>query len=135
MAETWTARFAASKGGDMKRRLRSIALAGAVSSALIGATLGAQPALAQEPELPRHPHMLVLGLELNAEGEPVGFRKCVDLAANQPLPLNAHHQHVHQGTAGEHLFTNAGNVVVPGAPFPGVPWSNCEELIEFFFGQ
>lgn len=101
----------------------------------------ATPALAQEPEFEPHPHphMLVLGLELDASGEPVGFRKCVDLAANKALPLNAQHQHVHFGTAGEHLFTNAGHVVVPGAPFPepfeeAVPWSNCEELIDFFFG-
>lgn len=99
----------------------------------------ATPALAQEPEFEPHPHMLVLGVELDEFGEPVGFRKCVDLAANKALPLNAHHQHVHFGTAGEHLFTNAGHVVVPGAPFPepfeeAVPWSNCEELIDFFFG-
>jgi hypothetical protein len=38
------------------------------------------------------------------------------------------------------LFTKAGNVVVPGAPFPApfgepVPWSNCEELIAFFFPE
>jgi hypothetical protein len=99
----------------------------------------ATPALAQEPAFEPHPHMLVLGVELDESGEPVGFRKCVDLAANEALPLNAQHQHVHFGTAGEHLFTNAGHVVVPGAPFPepfeeAVPWSNCEELIDFFFG-
>jgi hypothetical protein len=121
----------------MKRRLRSIAVAGAVGGTLIGAALAA-PASAQEFE--PHPHMLVLGLELNEAGEPVGFRKCVDLAANQPLPLNAHHQHVHFGTAGAMLFEKAGHVVVPGAPFPApfeepVPWSNCEELIAFFFPE
>jgi hypothetical protein len=84
--------------------------------------------------------MLVLGLELDESGEPVGIRKCVDLAAGEALLLTAHHQHVHFGTAGEALFTHAGNVVVPGAPFPEpfeepVPWSNCEELIDFFFGE
>lgn len=98
----------------------------------------ALPLPAQEFE--PHPHALVLGIELDETGEPVGFRKCVDLAANQPLPLNAHHEHVHFGTAGVHLFENAGNVVVPMAPFPSpfddpVPWSNCEELIAFFFGE
>jgi hypothetical protein len=90
------------------------------------------PALSQE--LPEHPHVLVLGLELDEQGEPVGFRKCIDLAANQPLPLNSQHQHVHFGTAGEALFDRAGNVVAPTAPFPEIPWSNCEELIAFFFG-
>jgi hypothetical protein len=121
----------------MKRRLRSIVVAGAVGGTLIGAAAAA-PASAQEPEFDPHPHMLVLGLELDAAGNPIGFRKCVDLAANQALPLNAHHQNVHFGTAGEMLFEKAGHVVVPGAPFPTreepVPWSNCEELIDFFFG-
>jgi hypothetical protein len=41
---------------------------------------------------------------------------------------------VHFGTAGEALFDRAGHVVVPTAPFPEIPWSNCEELIAFFFG-
>ena len=95
----------------------------------------AVPALSQE--FPEHPHLLVLGLELDEDGEPVGFRKCIDLAANQALPLNAQHQHVHFGTAGEALFERAGHAVVPAAPFPDpedpVPWSNCEELIDLFF--
>jgi hypothetical protein len=96
------------------------------------------PAAGQDFE--QHPHMLVLGVEFDESGEPVAFRKCVDLAANQALPLNAHHQHMHFGTAGEKLFENASNVVVPGAPFPApfdepVPWGNCDELIAFFFGE
>ena len=122
----------------MKRRLRSIVVAGAVGGTLIGAAALAAPASAQEFE--PHPHMLVLGIELDASGEPVGFRKCVDLAAGEALPLNAQHQHVHFGTAGVMLFEKAGNVAVPGAPFPApfeepVPWSNCEELIDFFFPE
>jgi hypothetical protein len=84
-------------------------------------------------QLPEHPHLLVVGLELDEDGNPVGFRKCVELAAGQALPLNSHHEHVHFGTAGEALFSLAGHGVAPAAPFPGVPWSNCEELIAFFF--
>jgi hypothetical protein len=107
---------------------------------VLGLLALAIPASAQEPEFEEHPHMLILGLELDAAGEPIGFRKCVDLAANNALVLTAHHQNVHFGTAGEMLFTKAGNVVVPGAPFPApfeepVPWSNCEELIAFFFPE
>lgn len=106
---------------------------------VLGLMVTATPAPAQEPEFDPHPHMLVLGLELDEAGEPVAFRKCVDLAAGQALPLNAHHEHLHFGTAGSNLFTKAGHVVVPGAPFPApfedpLPWSNCEELIDFFFG-
>lgn len=104
----------------------------------VGLVMVALPAPGQD-EFEEHPHMLVLGLELDSEGEPIGFRKCVDLAANQALPLNAQHEHMHFGRAGQALFENAGNVVVPGAPFPApfgepVPWSNCDELIAFFFG-
>lgn len=96
------------------------------------------PATGQE-DFDQHPHMLVLGVEFDEFEEPVAFRKCVDLAANKRLPLHAHHQHMHFGTAGAKLF-EAGNVVVPGAPFPApfddpLPWSNCEELIAFFFGE
>lgn len=96
---------------------------------LLGLT--AAPAAAQ---LPEHPHVLVLGVEFDEHGEPVGFRKCIDLAANQALPLNAQHQHVHFGKAGEALFGRAGHVIAPTAPFPGVPWTDCETLIAFFFG-
>ncbi len=111
---------------------------------IVGATLLLLGGLLAGPtvavDLEPHPHMLVIGLELNEAREPVGYRRCVDLAAGRALPLNAHHEHLHRGTAGEKLFTRAGHVAVPGAPFPApfaapVPWSNCEELIAFFFGQ
>ena len=109
-----------------------------ISALVVGLVALVLPASGQDFE--RHPHMLVLGVEFDESGEPVAFRECIDLAANRPLPLNAHHQHMHFGTAGEKLFDNASNVVVPGAPFPApfdepVPWSNCAELIAFFFGE
>lgn len=88
--------------------------------------------LAQDEELPEHPHLLVLGLEFDGE-EVVGFRACRKLAAGQALPLRSQHAHVHFGTAGAALFEKAGHVVVPAAPFPGAPWSNCQELEDFFF--
>lgn len=85
-----------------------------------------------QAELPEHPHALVLGMQFNADGAPIGWRKCIDLAANQALPLNAQHEHMHFGTAGEALFTRAGNGVAPTAPFPGVPWADCDGLADFF---
>ena len=54
----------------------------------LGLTVGLLLGLSTVPvaaQLPPHPHVLVLGLELDAQGEPTGLRKCVDLAANQPL--------------------------------------------------
>lgn len=104
--------------------------------ALLGSS--ATSALSQE-DFQEHPHMLVVGLELDEFGEPIGYRRCVDLAANRALPINAHHENVHFGQAGEVLFEQGGHAVVPGAPFPApfddpVPWSNCAELVAFFFG-
>lgn len=86
-----------------------------------------------DQHLPEHPHVLVIGLEFDEATEtPISVDRCVDLAANQALRLNAQHAHMHFGTAGEALFTHAGHAVVPTAPFPGVPWTDCESLLEFF---
>jgi hypothetical protein len=78
---------------------------------------------------PDHPHMLVQRpvVEL-IDGTPylVGFRKCVDLAGGRHVPLNAHHDHIHTGRAGQALFEHAGHAVVPGAPL--TPWANCAAL-------
>ena len=88
---------------------------------------------ADEHELPQHPHVLVIGLEFDEATEtPISVERCVDLAANQALRLNAQHEHMHFGTAGGALFDNAGHAVVPVAPFPGVPWTDCDSLLEFF---
>ena len=97
----------------------------------LGSMLAATAATAQEA-IPPHPHMLVLGVQYDAEGEPIGYRSCVDLAANQSLRLNAHHERMHFGQAGIAL-DGASHAVVPGAPAFNLPWSNCEELIAFFF--
>jgi hypothetical protein len=109
----------------MKRVLMLLVAAGVV--------VGLQAAPAASDELPEHPHMLVLGLEFDETGEPVAFRRCIDLAAGRALPLNAHHAHIHTGAAGEALRTKAGNFTVPGAPL--TPWNNCAELIADFFGD
>lgn len=92
----------------------------------------ASSAMSQEP--PRHPHMLVLGLQFDDgdDEDPTGYRSCVDLAGNRALPIHAHHETVHTGRAGEALW-QAGHAVVPGAPL--TPWANCDELIAFFFGD
>lgn len=84
-----------------------------------------------------HPHVLVLGLELDAQENPVSVRKCVEIGANQALPLTAHHHALHFGKGGEKLFEKAGNAVVPVAPFPtpfapALPWTDCASLLAFF---
>jgi hypothetical protein len=77
---------------------------------------------------PLHGHVLVLGVKY-VDGEPVGFDKCVELAAGKALPLNAQHRHSHTGRAGEALAA-AGHFVVPTAPLS--PIRDCAHLKELF---
>lgn len=114
------------------RRMSAVAVLGALLLLLTGTMVAvASPREDHDQPFPEHPHVLVLGVQVDENDEPVSVKKCVDLASNQALPLNAHHVHVHFGRAGEALASN-GNFVVPVAPFPGVPWSDCETLLDFF---
>lgn len=111
---------------------RTAAIVGALALTLVGVTA---PAQAHEHEhdhdLPRHGHVLILGVVWDGE-EPVGFRKCVDLAGGRALPLKAHHSTVHQGRAGEALM-RAGHIVAPTAPlWPEI--SSCAD-VEAMLGQ
>lgn len=118
----------------MSKRLVVIAVLGVLTSVVLGALVASgSPVDEHDQPFPEHPHVLVLGVELDPVTElPISIKKCVDLAANRALPLNAHHVHVHFGTAGFKLATNANNFVVPTAPFPGVPWTDCESLLATF---
>jgi hypothetical protein len=127
---TWTRQWAAirlsashfTKGEiTMRRGVLSIAIA------LLGVTIGVV-GLAQNG-VPKHPHMMVHQPEfgfIDGSFAVLGWKKCVDLAANRALPLQAHHEHIHTGTAGEALAENADIHVIPGAPL--TPWANCAEL-------
>jgi hypothetical protein len=106
----------------------------AVGSALMAASmLAAGPALADggHQTTPLHGHMLVLGIQFDGD-TPVGFRKCVDVASSKALKLNAHHDHLHTGRAGEALFA-AGHLAVPTAPITA--WANCAELEAWFYSM
>ena len=105
------------------RRIRN----GIVALAVVG-TLGVSAMASANGGPPLHGHMLILGLEFGPTG--ITYKKCVDLANNQALPLNAHHEHVHTGEAGEALFPKAGHVGVPAAPYS--PFRDCAHLAEFF---
>lgn len=109
-------------------------IAAAALGAMVFGTMLAGPAFS-DGHLPEHGHLLLTGLEFDETGEPINYKKCRELANGQALRLNAQHQHLHFGTAGEALFDRAGNAVVPLAPFPGVPWSNCEEFAAIIFGE
>lgn len=109
------------------------AMVALMSTTLIG-TADASPD--HDSPFEEHAHALVLGVQLDENENPIAVKRCVDLAANQPLPINAHHVHAHFGQAGEALSRN-GNFVVPVAPFPEpfeepVPWTDCASLLAFF---
>jgi hypothetical protein len=100
----------------------------AVASALLAVTV-VGPSVAEEQELPDHPHMLVLDIELGAVDGAfgvLGWRKCVDLAAGRAVPLHAHHAHLHVGPVNDVLFEHAGHAVVGGAPLSD--WEGCAGL-------
>jgi hypothetical protein len=108
------------------KRVLFVSVAASLLVGVLGASAGA------DQHIPLHPHMLVLGIEFDGD-QPVSYDKCIDLAANNKLPLTAHHSALHVGTGGAALAMHAGHVVVPGAPVS--PWANCEELIDFFFPE
>lgn len=88
-------------------------------------------------QIPPHPHLLLIDADL--EFDPVeeeltvnSVGECVDIADNQTLRLNAHHEHFHFGTAGDALRQLTGNFPLPAAPFPGVPWTDCESFLAIF---
>lgn len=85
---------------------------------------------AQADQAPPHGHMLVMGVKFGDEG-PIGFEKCVDLAAGRALALNAHHAHIHTGKAGEAL-SRTGKFVLPTAPLFPLPIAGCDDLKAFF---
>jgi hypothetical protein len=111
----------------MSRMRKLTVLAAAVG--LLGASLSVA---AVADEVPDHGHLLVTGIQFDGE-EPVGFKHCRLLAAGRPVPLNAHHAHVHTGKAGDMLWTRANAGVAPLAPL--APWSTCEEFAAMIFEE
>ena len=111
---------------------RTAAVLGATTALVLGASAGPAQADDEAGPLPPHGHVLVLGFEF--KGGEVTFRKCIDIAAGQALPLTAQHEHIHFGRAGEALFTKAGHAFIPVKPFPGIPFANCADLEEMFGG-
>lgn len=84
-----------------------------------------------------HAHVMLIGvevLEVTATTTTISFRKCVDLNANgQALPTPAHHHSIHTGNAGGSPFVGgalfqAGNWVVPLAPFHDIPFTGCDDF-------
>lgn len=114
----------------------TLAVAGTVAALAVAAGPAAlADGHAPPPDIPPHPHMLVLGAEVDfgAPGGPrlLEYSKCIDLAANRTLPLGSQHEHVHFGPAGVALRENAGHLVVPTAPAFNLPWTDCDSFLAF----
>lgn len=114
------------------KKLSILALVVGLGVMAAGASAGA--------ELPPHSHILLVDadIEFDEQANPPfiihEYKKCIDIAANQTLRLNAHHQHFHFGTAGDALREKTGNFPFPTAPFPGVPWEDCAGFEAIFGG-
>lgn len=83
--------------------------------------------------VPEHGHVMLIGVEFDEAAGLVYFDRCVELAAGVPLRGSAHHDSVHTGAAGGSPFAmgalfNAGNWVVPLAPFGPPTWTGCESF-------
>lgn len=118
----------------MRRLVARLLVVGLVLTGGVAGIVATGVANADEHVLPEHPHLMLFDPQVDFSGDfPVllSLRKCVDLAANQALRLNAHHQNVHFGQANVGL-QNGGKVVIPAAPFPDVPWSDCAGLLDFY---
>ena len=108
---------AGSKEGTVRRTITLLV----ALTLMLGVFAGVASA---DEHIPPHGHMLIQGVVFGP-GVPT-YEKCVDLANNQVLPLHAHHEKVHFGTAGEALRTKAGHFVVPTTPFSG--FEDCADL-------
>ena len=113
----------------MNRRLTLAAVTATAALVVAAAPMAAADSHEEPGAIPPHPHLLLIGANLSEEG--VTYRKCIDIAANQALPLNAHHEHVHFGRAGEALM-GAGHLFVPAAPAFNLPWTDCASFGAIF---
>ena len=115
-------------GEEMKRSTAVVLTALIMVLGMVGIA-GAKPDWPEGFPEP-HGHMRLLHAEWSGPGvgpttRIISFEKCVDIAANQVVPINAHHEHLHTGQAGV-AQRSAGHLVVPTAPFG--PYANCAEL-------
>lgn len=110
----------------MKKSLIGVVAVGAMLLFSAGTAAGDE-----HEGIPLHPHALVIG----AGGDEItGFTAvgCVDLAANQAVPLHAHHDHIHAGMAGAALNEHTNNFAIPLAPYPFAFAEDCDSLFEAF---
>lgn len=74
---------------------------------------------------------MLLGMQFDETGEPIGFGRCVDLAGGRAVPLHANHDNLHilaGGAASEALMGKANHWVIPSAGL--APWDDCAGFIE-----
>ena len=81
------------------------------------------------PELPRHTHMLLVGVEIDMDVGPAGaivdYVHCFEMADFSVLPNRVHHDTVHLGPEAEDVQA-AGHWVIPGAPLG--EYDGCDDV-------
>ena len=110
---------------------RLIVLVAVVAIGLITAATAASAGGNDWGDIPPHGHVMLINAEFGETQ--LFFDRCVEFAAGRTLPNAAHHNSVHTGTAGGSPFVQgalyqAGNFVVPLAPFVPFDWTGCESF-------
>jgi hypothetical protein len=109
----------------MKRGVTLVAVLALALSMFAGVS-----AADEHGDTPEHGHIRLLHATWTGPGvgpgtEVLSYRKCVDLAGGNALPLQAHHDTVHTGRAGQAL-RGAGHLTIPTFPLTGI--RSCADL-------
>ncbi len=126
--------------GESTMDTRSTVSTAVVVLALVAAmSLMATAATAAPAERHEHGHILLLDVETDPDSfppRPISIRACIDLAAGQPVPTQAHHDVFHVDFDGGDFSARTGHVVVPTYPYSvggqTVPWHDCEDFTAMF---
>jgi hypothetical protein len=121
----------------MRRSITATAMVIALALSVFASTASAdghRPPPFNQP----HTHALLVGADVEwvtpQPGLPPyvihGFDRCVPLAGGRTVPLDAHHDRVHFGRAGEALI-EAGHLVVPLSIFGLDSCAELEALLPF----
>lgn len=122
---------------------------GAAALATVGLGLGTSTAAAGPPQPADHGHILLLDVQTVPGSNPpvpTSVRKCVDLAAGQPVGTVGRDDPRHIDFDGGWFTARSTHVVVPTYPYAPpilpdgspndageqVPWHNCDDFLSMF---
>lgn len=112
-------------GNDMKRGVTLFAVLVLALSMFAGVSAADEPGATPEHGHIRLLHATWMGPGVGPDTEVLSYRKCIDVAGGNALPLQAHHNTVHTGRAGQAL-RGAGHLTIPTVPLTEI--RGCADL-------